>query len=625
MLSEIGNLLIIGSIVLTISIIHLTYKNLRTKNFVIGLNLVYASIFQITIIISIFFLLIFSFAYSDFSLLAVYQNSHTSKPMLYKIAGVWGNHEGSLLLWVNIMVIFSYLFFVFNKNSNKSYKLYTLLAQNILIIGFLIFLFAESNPFSKIIPMPIEGLGLNPILQDPALAIHPPLLYLGFVGSSIYFSAAIGAILSNINGKEFASSIKIWVLISWSFQSLGIIVGSIWAYYELGWGGFWFWDPVENASLIPWFCMTALMHSILVLEKRGYLYNWVLILSLITFISSVTGTFLVRSGILNSVHTFANDPSRGLYILIFLSLMIFFAFIVFLKKRIKDKFYIEPVSKESFILSNNWFMMFYLVTVFIGTIYPIFTQVIADVKISVGPPFYNAVIAPVIIPFLFLMALGPKSKWIKHNYKNYQFIILILVLSCLINILIFYFFKSYSLISNLIIISSLFLILSSLKEFFFSEKNKSYLNLSSFISHLGFGLLIFLIILNHNFSEELDLNIKVGETKKIENIEINFQDLKIEKRDNYNALIGNFNVFDSKRNFEKRLKPEIRIYEKPETLTFETAIKSNLKQDLYLTMSNLDGSDFYNIKYQMKPLMMWIWIAAFMTASGGLIRIFLRK
>tara|TARA_Y100001935_G_C17248918_1_gene479892 strand:- start:467 stop:1276 length:810 start_codon:yes stop_codon:yes gene_type:complete len=269
--------------------------------------------------------------------------------------------------------------------------------------------------------------------------------------------------------------------------------------------------------------------------------------------------------------------------------------------------------------------MFYLVTVFIGTIYPIFTQVIADVKISVGPPFYNAVIAPVIIPFLFLMALGPKSKWIKHNYKNYQFIILILVLSCLINILIFYFFKSYSLISNLIIISSLFLILSSLKEFFFSEKNKSYLNLSSFISHLGFGLLIFLIILNHNFSEELDLNIKVGETKKIENIEINFQDLKIEKRDNYNALIGNFNVFDSKRNFEKRLKPEIRIYEKPETLTFETAIKSNLKQDLYLTMSNLDGSDFYNIKYQMKPLMMWIWIAAFMTASGGLIRIFLRK
>ena len=264
------------------------------------------------------------FVFSDFSLLAVYQNSHTAKPIFYKIAGVWGNHEGSLLLWVNIMVIFSFLFFLLNYKFNKSYSLYTLLVQNILILGFLIFLISNSNPFFKILPIPSEGLGLNPILQDPALAIHPPLLYLGFVGSSIYFSAAMAAILSNSNGKNFASSIKVWVLISWSFQSLGIIVGSIWAYYELGWGGFWFWDPVENASLIPWFCMTALAHSVLVLEKRSYLYNWVLILSIITFISSVTGTFLVRSGILNSVHTFANDPARGIYILVFLSLMISF-------------------------------------------------------------------------------------------------------------------------------------------------------------------------------------------------------------------------------------------------------------------------------------------------------------
>ena len=230
----------------------------------------------------------------------------------------------------------------------------------------------------------------------------------------------MAAILSNVEGKEFASSIKIWVLISWSFQSLGIIVGSIWAYYELGWGGFWFWDPVENASLIPWFCMTALIHSVLVLEKRNYLYNWVLILSIITFISSVTGTFLVRSGILNSVHTFANDPARGMYILIFLSLMIVFSFVIFFKRKIKDNFILEPISKETFILSNNWFMMFYLATVFIGTIYPIFTQVLFDTKISVGPPFYNAVIAPIIIPFMIMMAIGPKMGWIKQHYKNYK-------------------------------------------------------------------------------------------------------------------------------------------------------------------------------------------------------------
>ena len=620
MLSKLGNILLLGSVFFTLSIIYLTFQNVREKNFQIKKNLVYFSVFQITFTISSFFLLIFAFIFSDFSLLAVYQNSHTAKPIFYKIAGVWGNHEGSLLLWVNIMVIFSYLFFVFNSKSRKSYSLYTLLIQNILILGFLIFLISNSNPFFKILPIPMEGLGLNPILQDPALAIHPPLLYLGFVGSSIYFSAAMAAILSNSDGKNFASSIKVWVLISWSFQSMGIIVGSIWAYYELGWGGFWFWDPVENASLIPWFCMTALVHSVLVLEKRNYLYNWVLILSIITFISSVTGTFLVRSGILNSVHTFANDPARGMYILIFLSLMIIFSFTIFFKRKINDNFFLEPISKETFILSNNWFMMFYLATVFIGTIYPIFTQVLYDTKISVGPPFYNAVIAPIIIPFLIMMAIGPKMSWIKSKYNNYKSLIIILILSCIINLLIFYYFKSYNLISNLIIISSLFLIIHSIKDFILKSKTKSYFNYSSFLSHLGFGILMFFIILNHNFSKEFDLNIKVGETKKIGDMEIKFKNLKIEKRENYNVIIGSFNIFDNKKNYEKKLNPEIRVYNNPQTLTFESAIKTNLKRDLYLTMSNIDGSDFYNVKFQIKPFMLWIWFAAFLTASGGLLR-----
>ena len=625
MLSNLGNILLFGSILITLSIIYFAYQNIKEKNILIGKNLVYLSFFQITFIITSFLLLIFAFVFSDFSLLAVYQNSHTAKPIFYKIAGVWGNHEGSLLLWVNIMVIFSFLFFLFNYKFNKSYSLNTLLVQNILILGFLIFLISNSNPFFKILPIPSEGLGLNPILQDPALAIHPPLLYLGFVGSSIYFSAAMAAILSNSNGKNFASSIKVWVLISWSFQSLGIIVGSIWAYYELGWGGFWFWDPVENASLIPWFCMTALAHSVLVLEKRNYLYNWVLILSIITFISSVTGTFLVRSGILNSVHTFANDPARGMYILIFLSLMIFFSFVIFFKRKINDNFYLEPISKETFILSNNWFMMFYLATVFIGTIYPIFTQVLYDTKISVGPPFYNSVIAPIIIPFLIMMAIGPRLNWIKQKYNDFKSLIFILILSCVINFLIFSFLKSYNLLSNLIIISSLFLILHSLKDFIINLKTKSYYNLPSFLSHTGFGILMLFIILNHNFSKEYDLNIKVGETKKIDNIEIKFEDLKIEKRENYNAIIGNFNILDLKKNYRKNLNPEIRIYNNPQTLTFESAIKTNLQQDLYLTMSNIDGSDFYNVKFQIKPFMLWIWFAALLTASGGLLRTFLKK
>ena len=625
MISNFGNLLLFASIVLSLSIIYLSNKNLKLNGNQITKIIFQLSLIQSTIVVICFFTLIAAFIVSDFSLITVYQNSHSMKPIFYKITGTWGNHEGSLMLWVITLTIFSFLFLIYNKNHPKKFRLLTLIIQNILIIGFLFFILLNSNPFSPLSPIPKEGLGLNPILQDPALAIHPPLLYIGFVGSSIYFSAAIASLISNYSEKNFASSIKNWILISWSFQTLGILVGSIWAYYELGWGGFWFWDPVENASLLPWFAMTALFHSIIVFEKRNLFYFWVIILCLMTFILSVTGTFLVRSGILNSVHTFASDPTRGIYILSFLSLMIFGSVFLLFKKYKTENYNLNQNSKETFVLVNNWFMMFYLATVFIGTIYPIFTQVLYDTKISVGPPFYNAVIAPIIIPFLIMMAIGPKTGWIKTKYNNYKSFITILILSCISNFLIFFFFKSYSLISNLIIISSLFLIIHSLKDFIFKSKMKSYFNFSSFLSHLGFGILMLFIILNHNFSKEYDLNIKVGETKKIGDMEIKFKDLKIEKRDNYNVIIGNFNIFDNKKNYEKKLSPEIRVYDNPQTLTFESAIKTNLKQDLYLTMSNIDGSDFYNVKFQIKPFMLWIWFAALLTASGGLVRTFIKK
>ena len=615
--------LVIG-LIIGLSLFYFSYKNFNNSN-TLDTKILSFTFLQLFFVVISFLCLIFSFVISDFSNETVFNNSHTTKPLFYKISGTWGNHEGSLLLWLLVLTLFIFLFLVRTKNQPVKYKILTLVFQQIIIVGFFLFLIKTSNPFNYIFPIPTEGLGLNPILQDPALAIHPPVLYLGYVGSSIIFSSVLAATSLKIISTSWASHIKKWILISWIFLTLGILLGSIWAYYELGWGGFWFWDPVENASLIPWFCMTALAHSVLVLEKRNYLYNWVLILSIITFISSVTGTFLVRSGILNSVHTFANDPARGMYILIFLSLMIFFSFVIFFKRKINDNFYLEPISKETFILSNNWFMMFYLATVFIGTIYPIFTQVLYDTKISVGPPFYNSVIAPIIIPFLIMMAIGPRLNWIKQKYNDFKSLIFILILSCVINFLIFSFLKSYNLLSNLIIISSLFLILYSLKDFIINSKTKSYYNLPSFLSHTGFGILMLFIILNHNFSKEYDLNIKVGETKKIDNIEIKFEDLKIEKRENYNAIIGNFNILELKKNYRKNLNPEIRIYNNPQTLTFESAIKTNLQQDLYLTMSNIDGSDFYNVKFQIKPFMLWIWFAALLTASGGLLRTFLKK
>ena len=625
MLSNIGIGLIVSVLCLSFLIIYNASLDLKIVNQSVKKSIYKLSLFQTTFTVLCFFTLIIGFINSDFSLINVYENSHTTKPFFYKIAGTWGNHEGSLLLWVIILVIFSYLFLVFNHAHNKKFRLYTLIFQNVLILGFLFFLLLNSNPFNSIYPIPLEGLGLNPILQDPALAIHPPLLYVGFVGCSIYFSAAMASLMSGYDGKLFAQSIKMWVKISWCFQTLGIIVGSIWAYYELGWGGFWFWDPVENASLLPWFAITALMHSLVVLEKRNTLYSWVIILCLLTFILSVTGTFLVRSGILNSVHTFASDPSRGIYILLFLSFMIFSALIIFFTKHKKETYNFNLKSRETFILANNWFMVFFLVTVLIGTLYPIFLDVLTKAKISVGPPFYNIVIIPLVVPFLFLMAIGPKFGWIKSKYKILYRILFLILSAVVINLFIFYFFDKYNLLSNFIFVAAIFLILSSFLDIkkFINTKNK--LVLPRVISHLGFGLFVFFIGINHQFSLEEDFNLKVGDVKKTSNYEINFKDIKIKEEKNYKAIIGNFKLINIKNNLIQNLNPEIRIYSNPETLTYEAAIKTKITSDLYLTMSNISRSDYYNIKFQNKPFMIWIWISALMIALGGFIQLVLKK
>jgi cytochrome c-type biogenesis protein CcmF len=620
MLSNLGNTLLFLNVILSLSIIYIANKNLKISGGV-DKNIFQLSLIQSTSIIICFFVLIAAFIVSDFSLITVYQNSHSLKPLFYKIAGTWGNHEGSLLLWVIILSIFSFLFLVYNRDHPKKFRLLTLIIQNILILGFLFFILFNSNPFSKISPIPSEGLGLNPILQDPALAIHPPLLYVGFVGASIYFSAAIASLITNYSEKSFSLSIKNWVLISWCFQTLGILTGSIWAYYELGWGGFWFWDPVENASLLPWFAMTALFHSLIVFEKRNLFYFWVITLCLITFILSVTGTFLVRSGILNSVHTFASDPTRGIYILIFLSLMILGSIFLLFQKYKEENYNLNRNSKETFILVNNWFMMFYLFTVLLGTIYPIFTDALTDSKISVGPPFYNAIMFPVVVIFLIFMALGPKAQWIKNKFENIRIYFLILTGAISLNLAIIFFFKSYSLLSNFIIISALFLIISSLMDISKAFKKNKF-DFARIISHTSFGFLVLFIGLNDIFSLEKDYNIKLGETKKFENYSIQLQNLDLKNYKNYQAVIGKLKIKNINSNQTNILNPEIRIYDKPRTLTYEAAIKTSLIKDYYLTMSNIDRSDYYNIKFQKKPLMAWIWISVIMIVVGGSIRLF---
>ena len=622
MLSKLGILFIIGTLFTSLSIIFLTFKELKVIDNLIPSKIYKFSLFQLFFSISSFFVLLLAYILSDFSLVNVYENSHSNKPLFYKISGTWGNHEGSLLLWINILVLFSSLFLFLTKNSDKSFKILTLLFQNLLIITFLIFLLTNSNPFSELFPVPLEGLGLNPILQDPALAIHPPLLYIGFVGSSIYFSAALAALISKIDSQSFAISIKSWVLVSWFFQTVGILVGSIWAYYELGWGGYWFWDPVENSSLMPWFVMTALLHSILVLERRIGLYSWVIVLSILTFTMSVTGTFLVRSGILNSVHTFASDPSRGLFILSFLVLMVFSSIFIFFKFSPKENKKYSVFSKEAFIIANNWFMIFFLGVVLIGTLYPVLLDTITGSKISVGPPYYNLILAPFLIPLLFLMTSGPNYKWISNEVRS--LFNLVLVLSVTLFLITFFLIKESSFLINLILFFSIYLITQTLFDFYESFKKKN-INISRIISHLGFGLLIFFIYINHIFSVENNFNLKLGETKKTDYYTIKFINLEEQSIKNYKSIIGYFNVSNKKNFTSKELRPEIRVYDKPFTITYEASINSNLFSDTYLTMSNISDTDVFNIKFQVKPFMNLIWLSVLLLSLGGVLNFFKRK
>jgi len=622
MLSEIGVISVSIALLISLALIYFSFVEVKNSNNVIPKKIYRFSLLQLFFSVLSFIILLAGYVFSDFSIINVYENSHTTKPLFYKISGTWGNHEGSLLLWINVLVLFSFLFLFINKNRNKNFKIFTLLFQNLLITIFFIFLLTTSNPFSTIYPVPNEGMGLNPILQDPALAIHPPLLYIGFVGSSIYFSAALSALVSKIDAKSLATSIKPWVLVSWFFQTVGILVGSIWAYYELGWGGYWFWDPVENSSLMPWFVMTALLHSVLVLERKIGLYSWVIILSILTFTMSVTGTFLVRSGILNSVHTFANDPSRGLFILTFLILMVFSSIFVFFKHApIENKNY-KILSKEFFILINNWFMIFFLAVVIIGTLYPIFLDTLTGKKISVGPPYYNFVLTPFLIPLLFLMTSGPKHKWISSETKN--FFNLVLFLSIFLFIITFFIIKENSLLLNLILFFSIYLIIQTLFDLYDSFKSKN-INFSRIMSHLGFGLLIFFISINHIFSQESNFNLRLGESKKTGNYVIKFENLEQFSGDNYKSIIGHFKILNKEKLFNENLKPEIRIYNQPATVTYEASINSGLFADTYLTMSNISESDIFNIKFQRKPFMNFIWLSVLLISFGGIISFFNRR
>ena len=609
-----GNLSLWLSLFFAISQFFVSKKNKKSKFITISvIGLLISSLIS-------FFLLMYSHVVSDFSVLNVFQNSHTTKPLLYKVSGTWGNHEGSMLLWILVLTIFNYFIFKLYNEKNSIFISKTLETQAFITTGFILFTVLTSNPFEIISPTQADGLGFNPILQDPALAIHPPLLYIGYVGFSAAFSISIATLALENNEKiPWYSYMKPFVVAAWTFLTIGIAFGAVWAYYELGWGGWWFWDPVENASFMPWLLGTALLHSLITVEKKKSLQSWVLLLSILAFLLSVVGTFLVRSGILTSVHTFALDPSRGIYILAFTAILGGYSLILFgLKsKKYLNNSYFSFFSKEGSILINNILMVVVCSSVFLGTIYPLLVEAFTNNKISVGEPYYNTTVVPIMIPAILIMGIGPILSWGKGDKsKTFKKIFPSVLLTAIITLFIFLFYQSYSLIGVVGIVLAFWIISNNIIILFQKRENLSN---GMIVAHLGIGLLILGITGSSVWQEEKIIQMKVNNETNIKEYNIIFKEINEIKGPNYFALQGNFFVYDKNKNIITKLQPENRFYPVTNNFTTEVSIHTNLLRDLYMVLGEGNLNDGWIVRIYYNPLVIWIWIGALTIFLGGLI------
>ena len=640
MIPEIGHIFLILAFVS--SIMQITYWAYNTKN----LNLLALDILKNGVLINCLFILIsfsiltYSFVVSDFSLLIVSNNSHSLKPMLYKISGTWGNHEGSLLLWV--LILSSFTFWVSKKKQINNNLLFSILGvQTLILCLFLAFILFTSNPFERVETIALEGRGLNPLLQDPGLAFHPPMLYIGYVGLSVSFSFAVGALITGKINKEWAQQIRPWISISWSALTLGIALGSWWAYYELGWGGWWFWDPVENASFMPWLIATALLHSVRILEKRLIFVNWCILLSILGFSFSLLGTFIVRSGLLTSVHSFATDPSRGVFILIIMIISIGGPLILY---ALKSSIFKEPkvqfnlLSKESALLINNLFFTTATATVLIGTLYPLFLDALSGAKISIGPAYYNATFAPIMTPIILLMAIAPFLNWGKGKSKNLLKIIALLTLTSVIAAFSLSTINGSSIFAIICGTLSIWLFVGVISDFFVKIKNTklkitkmgsiflyiSKIGIGMNVAHLGVAIFLAGITGEQFFKTEFSGRKNIGDTFYIEDKLLEFKNFQTLKGPNYQSEMATFTVYQNNK-FIGYLKPEKRFYPTEQSQTTEAAILTGFWGDTYVVLGDGDNQSGWSIRAYFNPLVSWIWSGAFFMALGGLLSFFEHK
>jgi cytochrome c-type biogenesis protein CcmF len=592
-----------------------------------------AALLQLTLIVIAYAVLTKAYLVSDFSVLNVAENSHSAKPLMYKIAGVWGNHEGSMLLWVMILALFGSTVALFGQNLPDTFRARAIAVQGAIGSAFILFVVASSNPFTRLDNPPLEGNGLNPILQDPALAFHPPFLYAGYVGLSIAFSFAVAALIEGKVDSAWARWVRPWTLASWAFLTIGIAMGSWWAYYELGWGGFWFWDPVENASFMPWLVSTALLHSAIVVEKRNALKIWTILLAILAFSLSLVGTFLVRSGVLTSVHAFAVDPERGLYILAILVVFIGGALSLFAWRAptLKQGGLFAPVSRETSLVINNLLLCVSCAAVLIGTLAPLVIDNLFGTKQSFGAPYFNLTFGPIFLALLLLVPLGPMLAWKRADLLGtLQRLWWAAALALALTVMTLAITQRGPWLAPVGLLVGFWLILGSLADmversafgrvpFRIAFSRLAGLPRSAHggaLAHAGLGAIVIGVLVLSLWKQEAILVVKPGETIKLASYDITFLDETPLTGPNYRGVSGRFRVMKGDSKIATPVS-EKRLFNPGNMPTTEVGLHHALTGDLYIVMGDKDETGGRVVRAYFNPMASLIWLGAAVMFAGG--------
>ncbi|MEQ1510050.1 MAG: heme lyase CcmF/NrfE family subunit [Sphingopyxis sp.] len=569
-----------------------------------------------------FLALILVFVQSDMSVLLVAMDSHSAKPLIYKISGTWGNHEGSMLLWVTILAVGGAGVALYERRLDAATKIATLAAQGAISLGFYAFLLFSSNPFTRLSPAPIDGHGLNPLLQDPGLAFHPPTLYMGYVGMSVAFSFAVGALITRRVDAVFARAMRPWILAAWIFLTIGITAGSYWAYYELGWGGWWFWDPVENASLMPWLAATALLHSVTVLATRDALRAWTILLAVVAFSMSMVGTFLVRSGILTSVHAFAVDPRRGGFILILLALYIGGAMALFAARisTVKEGKRFNALSREGTLVGNNLLLSIILVIVLVGTLYPLVLEAFGGEKLSVGAPYFNSAAGPIALILLILMGVGPLTRWRQDTGKSViERVTVPIVLAAVMLLILALFAPKLGVLPLLGLMLSVGVAAASIAPLWKRNLRRTPLfTYGMVVAHLGCAVSIAGMAGDSAFSHESLTAMRIGDTRTVGPFSVTLRNISEVPGPNWSALDAEM-VVSRGGGTPFIMHPQSRTFTDPPMETVESAISTVWDGQLYLVVAAQTQADQWPVRMWWKPMVTLIWLGGMMIALGGLL------